>query len=652
MIKDYLKTIGIRLELLSQDDKPTIHLKDTATYYRKTSDIDLIFLKWLISYQYPIASYKYYDGDFRNEMINSCQKLSLIENSSVSILSDDKYEELIYNYALTKIPSYDHASDYKILLYIYASLTTPKGTSSETPDNSILGFIIKHSEEELSLPLIRACIRIPIDRIEGVLISKESKNKKNIYKYKEKSLPYQIFHDYGKNDDFVETPLGQLPRYFFKMNFVELIIYILYLWLSDISTIAQYNTAMSQFKINSEVNRNAVVDITDENIRSLWEICTNSASRYSYFYHKKKSTTHDKLSDIFKNFVANIPEKNFIFAPSLITLLFNDMKPDDIRRRDKLLYEPKPYIFPIGNSSSINVQSSTWNTLSFLKMIILDPIFSRRSQKSNDIEKRFEEEKLSIPNDCHFNDTLEEYINSLNDHDKEIAQHLFSSRKHGFHFTYLYFEIFLYVYEHHSMFKTNQKMDFALSVLHLNAATHWFDAFMLMNDMPFDFRNYDFLYLKLLSIYPTFEPIIRCLSNITVSVSNDKVAVGYNGKTIQLENFLLEFYKKANKRLNLSRLLDIAKERYVNNSKPRMSLHSALCNHSRRIHLNDINPIYKWIYLCEHDEISEEELNQICDSGYRDFLHKKADSTSWRTPILLPDPFSDDFDVYDSNNFF
>lgn len=652
MINTYLKTIGVKLELLNQDDKPTIHLKDTTTYYRKTIDINLILLKWLISYQYPNASYKYYDGDFRDTMINSCKKLSLIDNSSASILSDDKYEELIYNYALNKIPSYDFASDYKILLYIYAILTTPRGTSSKTPNNSILSSIIGESEEELSLPHIRACIKIPIKRIKGVLIFKKLDDQKPIYKYK-KSLPYQILHDYGKDIDFIEDDLGKLPMYFYKLNFVDLVIYILYLWFSDISTIAYYDIIMEQFKGNSDTTRKIVVNISDDNIKNLWEVCKNSASQYSYFYYKKKTSTHKKLFDSFKNFVTNITENNFVLAPSLITLFFNDMEPDKLSDRSDRLYEPEPYVFPLKNKSSfVNIPSLKWNNLSFLKMIILAPILSRNSQVTNNIEKRFEEEKLSISKKCDFNDTLKEYINSLEDRDREIAQHLFSSRKHDFYFTYLYFEIFLYVYEHRSMFKTNKKMDFALSVLHLNAATNWFDAFMLINDMPFGFRNYNFFYLKLLSVYPKFQPIIRRLSKIKFSITDNEASFGYNGQKIKFKNFLSAFYEKASEKLSSARLLDIAIEHYVNNSKTKMSLHFYLFYRSNRIHIGCINPIYKWIFLLEHNDISEERLEQICCSDYYDFLQEKADSTSWRTPITLPDPYSDGFDVYDSNNIF
>ena len=265
-------------------------------------------------------------------------------------------------------------------------------------------------------------------------------------------------------------------------------------------------------------------------------------------------------------------------------------------------------------------------------MVILKPVKAYTHNEKYSIDARFQEEKSK------FNNTKHEYICSLHDEEKTIVNDLLLSSQHEFHFTYSYFNIFIYIYENKNMFRAGEKMNFSLSLLHLNAATKWFDAFMLINNMPFAFRNYNFLYLKMLSIYPEYQSIIENLSTIFYEILEKKFLFKYNSNTIHLKNFISQFYEKSEQKLNLNRLIDIVKTKYNNSKNRNKTICDILLNKSdERIHWHGINPVYKWICLLEHSKIDEGYLEYLLHSGYIEFCDKKVSFDGWKETVFISD---------------
>ena len=244
------------------------------------------------------------------------------------------------------------------------------------------------------------------------------------------------------------------------------------------------------------------------------------------------------------------------------------------------------------------------------------------------LPKRFLSREEKILDKSKYNHKYNHYLDSINDQDvRAFAKYLFSMRGNDFTFSYSYFDYFCETYKNRNIFKPHDKnMDIILSAFMLNEYTKWFDALMLLNNMPLDFcRQTQFLLLKVLATQPLFQRIVSKLTDIHISTTADEITFNYNGQTNSCCNFFHQFYKLAEKRLNSRSFLELFSEPKNSSAQKRIGIFS----------------IIEWIYLLEHDCIYNKhiDINYLLTEGYRRYEEKLqrrelSANPKWLKPII------------------
>lgn len=525
-----------------------------------TDNNELNFLKWLISYQYN----KYPTTMLKRKMFTSLQKCKIICEKDYRMLPNKKCSKFITDYTLNTISrniQSNTASDYAILLYFYVS--TGVFSPADADDTS-------DSEKFNFFDLIDDLRPLPIPDTPNFDIE-------NYYAFNGKTY---------------------LLR---KLHLEDRIILFLYIWLADISTISQYNKKIAALTEDCDA-------ISIKNPDRVLENCKKSASRYGYFYSKEPSSTHTKLDRIFVHYLEALPESALAFAPSLITIIFNSLEPNIIKNLDESQYEIFPYddlIFPLNihPSDMTDFQLSFWNNSVFLKMMLL-PIATSYTKTIQNIAKRFKQKLDKAFEHWKKANALEDNDFEEWEEEQKIDFWLHAMIECDFCFSNSYFDIFCYIYNNQELFtsKKGNRMDATLSLLHLNVFTKWYDALVLMEGMPFSFRNFNFFYLKMLSIFPEYQNIVENAANMPEELLEQ--AMG-NTSFTNMQNL---FYEKSNVKLGGDKLLNILK--------------SDKMDESEEIFTSRINPVYKWILLLDDNyKITEDELENFDRSNERFILY-------------------------------
>ncbi len=434
---------------------------------------ELNFLKWLILYQYK----GYSEDEFKKKMLRSLQNCNLISEENVSLLTDDECADIISAHVTNRISKdiqSHNATDYAILLYIYVS-SEIFSSASPIPASETGEFHFSEMIKELS----------PLPVPEGEVVDMEN---------------YCLYNgvDYSMQ----------------KLHFVDRVVLFFYLLLADISTISQYDLKIDGIKKDKDT-------ICVKNLDEIMEKCKKLPSRYGYFFTKEVSSTHNKMENIVKKYLENFPEAAIPFAPSFLTIIFNSLKPNSVKKMCDSQYELFPYedlMFPLNAEASFlsDSQLEFWEVSIFLKMLLL-PVVWQYTKVTQDMEKRFNKELSMAFKKWKKANSLEEKDFTGKGKIDKMDFFLHALVEHDFCFSNSYFNIFLYICKNKELFVSEKgnSVDIPLSILHLNAVTKWHDALLLMQGMPFLFRKFKFFYLKMLSVYPDFQKSVYIAANVS-----------------------------------------------------------------------------------------------------------------------------------------
>ena len=570
------------------------YLDKISLDFFNTSNPDLDFLRWIIAKKYEK------DSTFLESLIKNNYKKLYPEPANIS--SKD-YEKRIYQYALEEIPNSIHSqqTEYAFLLYFYAKLSYASYKGSLK--NNILDYII---------PYVR---NVNVTPVAG------------------KPIPDSELESYLKEATSTKYYLNAL-------SLTDRIIFILYLWITDMCFSAQYLTEKKNMLLPS---CNTYIDIPHSYEDNIWEKRASSASLYNYFFYKPHTQTYDCLYADFIDYMKIIPSAAFTFMPAITTFIINTMNPNGKKEKDlslKKLREknnaPKKIIRKMQN---INETSSTL----FLKFILLEKVdfYDKRSIYS--MPTRFSKRENEILNRYNYSEELNSYLDSINNTDvKELAKYLFAMKDNGFTFTYSCFDYFNETYKMRNEFCIyNAKMDIILSSFMLNEYTKWFDALMLMNRMPLEFcRQKHFLFLKILSTQQHFQRVVAELAKVDISTADDKVILNYKGKVYSFGNFFNQFYKLAEKRLNCDDFAEIFLKRKSTDAF--LSKKTDTGKRQIRPEMRGIFSIIKWIYLLEHSCVYRKniDIDRLITTKFQIYKQKLeqqkiAANHGWLEAIIL-----------------
>lgn len=194
----------------------------------------------------------------------------------------------------------------------------------------------------------------------------------------------------------------------------------------------------------------------------------------------------------------------------------------------------------------------------------------------------------------YYSENISQYFNgskfvypdiSITDMDSKLQQYIIKALKnHTFNFTYSYFQIFCRLIEDSQKYfgEDAGKINIPLSIIHLNSFTKWFDAIMLMNQMPLSYVECEYMFLqKMLLVNPRYRHFICDLSYANLQ----DILSAQNNHVDLYKNILKKFYKFAYPKFNCKELLNIF--------KPQNG------DYQTQPHFQDINPIYKWIKILD-----------------------------------------------------
>lgn len=573
------------------------YLDKVSLDFFNTSNPDLDFLRWIIAKKYEK------DSPFLVvHLKNNYKKLYPELDAEPANITSKDYEKRIYQYALEEIPNSIHAqrTEYAFLLYFYAKLSYA----------SYKGFQRDNILDDI-IPYVRNA---------------------NVTPAAGKPIPDSELESYLKEAISAKYYLNAL-------SITDRIIFILYLWITDICFSIQYLIKKNNMLLPS---RDTYIDIPHLYEDNIWKKRAASASLYNYFYHKPQTQTHEHLEADFYTYIEAIPSSAFIFMPAITTFIINTMKPNK-KKEDMSLgklceknYALKQIIHKMQNINE------TSNTL-FLKFILLEKVdfYDKRSIYS--MPTRFNKRENEILNRFNYNEELNSYLDSINNTDvRELAKYLFAMKDNDFTFTYSCFDYFNETYKMRNEFRVyNAKMDIILSSLMLNEYTKWFDALMLMNRMPLELCRLErFLFLKILSTQQHFQRIVAELAKINISSTDDKVILNYKGKVQSFRNIFNQFYNLAEKRLNNNDFAELFLERKSINSfsseKPDAG--------ERQItpEMRGIFSIIKWIYLLEHSSVYSKkiDIDRLITTNFQTYKQKIqqrkiAANHGWLEAIIL-----------------
>lgn len=425
-------------------------------------------------------------------------------------------------------------------------------------------------------------------------------------------------------------------------EFAEYIIYVLYIWLADHGILSEYNSQVKTISEDKEIVFDPDNDYDDA--VELWKYCKKHSSRYNYYYHKKfkepkelkepkePSRNIKNLKNHFVGILSGMKKSAYTFFPSFVTLIINNLNPQKHNKNynyTKCDFEYDRYMPNLGYSPNDTKFSDSKNTSIFLKLIIAFENYNYGPREQHDIESWFNKKKEELGKRELPDIRLEEYIKSLDSKDKKLAKELFatSNRKPDFYLSY--FDIFFCIHDKKISIPWDSSLmdmiDFTLSLFHLNIFTRWYDAFLLIEGMPFEFLRYNTLYLKLLTIpYIRFEgynflDVVKEL--IMITDMDLKLALINKNPMIELEDIAPLFYRKSRKKICDDDLIDIFYKKK---------------NSNKRKTIKDINPIYKLIYLLDNPDLDNKRLDDLLYTNYQKYLddHKDPLSMYGKTTII------------------
>lgn len=578
------------------------YLDKISLDFFNTPNTELDFLRWIIAKKYEK------DSPFLVSLMKSNYKKLFTEpDIEPTNITSKEYEKRIYQYALERIPNSIPAqkSEHTFLLYFYAKLSyaSYKGFQRE----NILDDIIPYVRNANVTPV--AGKPIPFSELESYLIEAMSA------KY-----------------------------YLNALSLTDRIIFVLYLWITDMCFSVQYLARKKNMLLSSS---NTYIDIPHSYEDIIWEKRAASASLYNYFYYKPYTKTHEHLEADFYAYIEALPSSAFTFMPAVTTFIINTMNPNGKKEKgisSEKLHEENYVLQKILNS--MQRANEPTNTL-FLKLILLEKVFFYDKRSKYSVPMRFEQKENDILNRYNYSKELNSYLNSINNKDvKEFAKYLFAIKDNDFTFTYSCFDYFYETYKMRNDFRgCTTKMDIILSTFMLNEYTKWFDALMLMNRMPLEFcRQERFLFLKILSTQQHYQRVVAELSNIGISLTDDNVILNYKGKVNSFHNFFDQFYNLSEKRLNRADFSELFLERKSINSFSSEKTDTG----KRKItpEMQGIFSIITWIYLLEHSCVYSKniDIDHLITKNFQAYKQKLkrqkiAANNGWLEAIILDETY-------------
>lgn len=595
------------------------YLKDVSDKILNAHNVDLTLLRWLVSYHSHSVlqsscnmNFISYDWDEtkREEMKKACQKCKIVDEETGN-LSDLGYAQKIYEYGQSIIVKFaqnerEGLSEYSILLYIYTLAITSNTQKSQ----------------------------------------------------------YSKANRFGKcllrNIELYSEPSSILMGDFLKCSAVDRLIFVLYLWIADLVVLNKYNEKICKISESKRCNIDA-----DKIYDRIYKLSSKIKYFYNNRGRSKdtENKIHENFKLFVSNMppeaIPFAPSIITIFFNSLLPTRIARAKEIDFRYANlkREINFGKAYEKKYCKQSSPKIKFPEQDDSSFLKMLILPEdgtdIFDKN--KKNRIESRFieyewecfcktyqdlhkqvmrydgissypgvdkhvmywDEYGLSISEyDIKYcNNIISKYIKAEKLHtptlkeynalDRKCKHYIIKAmRKHSFTFTYSYFEMFCKLVENKKLFSSTSTppVDIALSMIHLNTFTKWYDAVLLYKGMHFAFLecNY-FFYLKMLAVYEKYARFVEGIScidrNVLYGLVNKSIKKAGRETNIScedtFEHMLQFFYDLAETKINSPKLMNIFK-----------SDDNAQSNRCRTI--GGFDPIYQWIKLLDDKELKEE----------------------------------------------
>lgn len=523
-------------------------------YIRNISDMildshnpDLALLRWLVSYHlqsFPdVISYDWVNSK-REEMKAACLKCQIIDDETGSSLPDSEYARRIYEYGQSVIVKYaqnkaSNLSEYSILLYVYTL-----AVDSKNPDKLSYG-------SDLGKPILG-----------------------NIKDLCEEPHPSKESESTGKQAEEaegVEDPVANRAK--IPHLSVERLIFMLYLWVADLGVMEEYN--MKIHKLNDSkshpVNGERIYDL-------IYRMPSKIKYFYSNPKHSQETEEkiHEAfisfLSKMPPEAIPFAPSIVTILFNSLLPTKIARAKEPDAHYINMIRepgYGGNPQKNAYGRMPQ-NIKFPDVNDSSFLKMLILpeDGAFAYDKNRKNRIETRFIEyewicfckiyeeiykQAMRESDPYFYNGWYRQRINmclgefripetDVNYFEKRISRYIEGNKiiipdsaqfrrlgkkcrgyiikcmgNHSFPFTYVYFEMFCMLAGSKELFSDRPaySVDIALSIIHLNAFTKWYDALLLHQGMHFSYLQCSyFFYLKMLTLDKKYQSFVADISYI------------------------------------------------------------------------------------------------------------------------------------------
>lgn len=616
-------------------------------YIRNISDMildshnpDLALLRWLVSYHlqtFPdVISYDWVNSK-RKEMKAACLKCQIIDDETGGNISDSEYVWKIYKYGQSVIVKYaqnkvSDFSEYSVLLYVYTLAMDPK------------------NPEKLS------CRK---NKLGKALLE-------NIKYLCEKPCPPENDFVSCKQAEEAESPAENRTKRL--RSSVDRLIFMLYLWVADLGVMDEYNLRIHR------LNNSKSHPIDGEKIYGLiYRLPSKLTYFYNNPKHSKETEEKihriviSVLSKMPPEAVPFAPSIVTILFNSLLpTKIARAEKPD--AHYINMIREPGYMVNPQKNAyrrMPQNIKFPDINDSSFLKMLILpeDGTFVYDKNRKNRIETRFIEyewicfckiyeeiykQAVRESDPYFYNGWYRQRINlclnefripetDVNYFEKKISRYIEGNKiiipdsaqfkrlgkkcrdyiikcigNHSFPFTYVYFEMFCVLAGNKELFsdKPAYSVDIALSIIHLNAFTKWYDALLLHKGMNFSYLQCSyFFYLKMLTLDKKYQSFVADISYVDRETlyllavrSMKKNYEKYNTMSEKLFRQMLSFfYANAKEKLNVSGLLNIFKT----DSDKKCEIHE----------FDGFNPIYQWIKILDDEDLSEQYFKKLTEEG-------------------------------------